>query len=279
MRARSLVATIVAAATMLVGMPSQALAQDLPDLGQILESVQLPGGAKPPESEPASIAPRAAKGSKNFATAVDPLALFEGEGGAGWADTTAGLGASQVRLDLGWRHIVSGVPANPSDPADPAYDFSALDRAVSLAAARNLGILITFQEAPDYAEEDGGKPNGSSLPDGAWKPEPNALGEFAKAVATRYSGAFQGLPRVRDFEAWNEGNLNGFLAPQYDGKKLVAPDRYRRMVVAVDQAIDSVHGDNRVVVGSLAPYGDEPGGARTRPLEFLRELFCLNGKL
>ena len=29
----------------------------------------------------------------------------------------------------------------------------------------------------------------------------------------------------------------------------------------------------------MAPYGDPPGGLRTRPLAFLRRLFCLTRKL
>ena len=31
----------------------------------------------------------------------------------------------------------------------------------------------------------------------------------------------------------------------------------------------------RLVTAGLAPYGDEPGGSRTRPLGFWREVFCL----
>ena len=279
MRSKSSALATLAAAAALAGLPTLASAQDLPDageVGELLEAAPLPAPSEAAATPPASAR---ASGAKNFQTGVDPIGLFNGPGASQWADTTVGLGANLARLDLGWSYAVSGPPANPSDPADPAYDFSAIDEAVRNAAARGLRVMITFQEAPRYAQEDGGKPDGSSLPDGAWKPKPEDLQDFAKAVATRYSGTFNGLPRVSDFEAWNEGNLNGFLAPQYEGKKLVAVDRYRRMVIAVENGIDSVHPDNRVVVGSLAPYGEEPGGARTRPLEFLRELFCLNKKL
>jgi hypothetical protein len=48
------------------------------------------------------------------------------------------------------------------------------------------------------------------------------------------------------------------------------------MVNAVTRAVNRVDGRNRVVVGSLAPYGDEPGGERSHPVTFLRKLFCLD---
>ena len=227
----------------------------------------------------AAVLATAAPASAGFTTGIDGDGLFESDEAGHWFDTTAGLHAGIARVDVSWRGVVSGQPADPADPADPAYDFSELDRDVQNAAARNLRVLFVFARAPGFGQEGGGEPEGSSLPAGSWKPKPDALGAFAKAVATRYSGSFGGLPRVRDFEVWNESNLNEFLAPQYDGTKLVSADRYRDMVIAVDEAVDSVRSDNRVVVGSLAPYGDEPGGARTRPLVFLRRLLCLDRRL
>jgi hypothetical protein len=265
-------ALVVAAS--LLGMAGSASAQDLPAVGQIVEAVPLPT-AQPPAPAPK----RAAKGSKRFVTGIDATSEYTAADAARWFDTTVDLGAGLVRIDVSWRSIASGEPANPSDPSDPAYDFSALDGAVNNAAARNLNVLFTFFNAPGFGQEGGGKPNDSTLPEGAWKPKSDALGSFAKAVATRYSGSFDGLPRVSDFEPWNEANLNGFMAPQYDGKKLVSADRYRDLVIAVNDAVDSVHPDNRVVVGSLAPYGDEPGTDRSRPLVFLRDLLCLNKNL
>lgn len=193
-----------------------------------------------------------------------------------WFDTTVDLNAGIARLDLNWSSVASSTPANAADPADPAYDFSAFDQAVRDATARDLRVMITFFGAPDYAQA-GGEP--ASAEAGAWKPHPAALGAFATAVASRYSGSFGGLPRVRHYEVWNEPNLDTYLAPQYAGGKSVAVDRYRQMVNAVQQAVSSVRSDNVVIGGSLAPYGDPPGGPRTRPLVFLRKFFCLNHKL
>jgi len=222
-------------------------------------------------------APNAADAT--FRTGIDAAGLYEtGDQSQRerWLDTTVNLNAGIVRLDAHWGSMVTGKPANPTDPADPAYEFSDFDEAIRDATARNLRVMITFTNAPPYAE-GGGKP--AVVDTAAWKPDPAELGAFAKAVASRYSGGFGGLPRVRYYEAWNEPNLDLYLAPQYDNYKSVAVDRYRRMVNAVKRAVSSVRRDNAVVAGSLAPYGDEPGGQRTRPLVFLRKFFCLNSKL
>lgn len=193
-----------------------------------------------------------------------------------WFETTVDLNAGMVRLDAYWLSIATGEPLTPANPADPAYDFTRLDGAVQDAFERNLRVLITFYGAPLYAQGDD-RPAETFA--GTWKPDPAALKDFARAVATRYSGSFSGLPRVQFFEAWNEPNLDAYLAPQYEGKQQVAVDRYRRMLNAVDEAVTSAHPDNQVVAGSMAPYGDPPGEIRTRPLVFLRKLLCLNGKL
>ena len=53
---------------------------------------------------------------------------------------------------------------------------------------------------------------------------------FAKALASRYSGRYNGYPFVRYYTVWNESNLGQFLSPQYDSKgKPVAPAIYAKL--------------------------------------------------
>jgi hypothetical protein len=211
-----------------------------------------------------------------FLTGTNDTGLYSDTERDRWFDTTVDLEAGIVRLDVYWPAVAGGEPFNPADPADPAYNFASLDGAIQDATERNLRVLLTFYGAPVFAQ--GGDPPQGAFPN-TWKPDPAKLGQFATAVATRYSGSYQGLPRVQFYEAWNEPNLDAFLSPQYEGKKQVGADRYRTMVNAVDAGVTSVHPDNKVVAGSMAPYGDPAGGIRTRPLVFLRKLLCLNGKL
>ena len=200
-----------------------------------------------------------------------------------WFGRAAADKAQIARVNIYWRKAVgSSPPANPTNPADPDYDFSRLDGAVRDATARHMQVLITVFGAPTWAE---GKNRPSSAPLGTWKPDPHALGQFAQALAKRYSGSFQGLPRVSLFEVWNEPNLSVNLTPQWVGKKPTSPDLYRSLLNAFYRGVKSVAPADTVIGGATAPFGDprshprDPKLPRMRPLAFLRQMFCLNRKL
>jgi hypothetical protein len=189
-----------------------------------------------------------------------------------WLQRARDADAKVIRIGASWSLLATSRPANPADPADPAYNFSALDAEIRDITAAGLRPLVTVVPAPPFAEGPGRPP---SAPSGTWKPDPAAFGSFALALARRYSGAFAGLPRVRYFQAWNEQNLGGFLNPQYAGRKPVGALHYRRMLNAFYASVKSVHGSNLVITGGTGPYGDRPGGQRTRPLAFWRKILCL----
>jgi hypothetical protein len=199
-----------------------------------------------------------------------------------WLDRAADDGADIIRINVDWADVAAAKPANPTDPMDPAYDFSSLDEAIKSAHARGLSVMLTVLEAPPWAE---GRNRPEGLHPGVWKPDPHAYGQFAQALATRYSGSFLGLPQVKYFEAWNEPNLTYYLAPQWRGKRRVAPERYRQLLNAFYSGIKTAQPGATVIGGAVSPFGDPsnnptyPGNPRIRPLTFLRDLFCLDRKL
>ena len=200
---------------------------------------------------------------------------------AGWLDRARASGAQLVRLTVTWSQV-AGVspPGDPADPADPSYDFTALDAAVRDAAARGLDVLFTIGGAPTWAEGPD-RPGLDQAPPGSWKPDPRAYGDFAAALAGRYSGTFDPpgsalvLPRVRYFQALNEPNLSTYLTPQWDGRRPVSPELYRALLNAFYERVKAVHPDNVVVSAGTAPFGSPPGGYGMRPLEFWQSLLCL----
>jgi 5-hydroxyisourate hydrolase-like protein (transthyretin family) len=115
---------------------------------------------------------------------------------------------------------------------------------------------------------------------GFFKPDPNELKLFSLALARRYSGTFQDLPRVRHFQAWNEPNLKVFLAPQAENGRTVSPAIYRGLVNALADGVKQVHADNLVIAGGLAPFSLDTREADfiTPPLKFMRELLCVRGR-
>jgi hypothetical protein len=185
-----------------------------------------------------------------------------------------------VRVGISWRdvNVTDAPPADATNPADPAYDFSAIDTAVRAASARGMQVMLMPISAPAWAE---GSNRPAGVEAGTWKPSPSAFGEFGEALARRYSGSFSAglpapLPRVDYFEAWSEPNLPTLLTPQWRDSKPVGVEHYRRMLNAFYNSVHAVNSEAKVIAPGTAPYGDDPPNAsRTRPVVFLRRLLCL----
>jgi hypothetical protein len=231
----------------------------------------------------AALAPPAASGATFLKGTADPhLAANDSSVRAFWQDQAVSAGSNIARINVDWRGITVGEPESPTDPNDPAYNFSAIDRGVIDSVARGQRVMLTAYNTPDYAI---GPNESSEAKNGTWKPNTRKLGQFAEAVGTRYSGTFSApglgtIPRVGYIEVWNEGNLSDYLSPQYTKKSTFAGDYYRGMVNAFAAGVRrSANPDVQIVAGATAPYGDPHGGERTRPLRFMRDFLCLDDDL
>src|SRR5262245_49788702 len=71
---------------------------------------------------------------------------------AGTFDRTVQSGAGIIRIVVAWTDIAATKPANATNPADPAYNFSKLDTAVREANAHGLDVMFTVLSAPEWAE-------------------------------------------------------------------------------------------------------------------------------
>ena len=192
-----------------------------------------------------------------------------------------GAGARYVRILVDWRHVENGRPLpvvnDPTNPADPMYNWEAVDREVGLATGRGLVPMLQVYGAPHWAERCA-----SEDPDHPCDPSPRRIREFAIAAARRYSGTFStlpgapALPRVRYWQMWNEPNLDYFLNPQYRRGRLVAPGLYRAMLNSFSAGVKSVRGSNLVISAGLAPLARP--GATIGPLRFMRSLLCMRGR-
>jgi hypothetical protein len=182
---------------------------------------------------------------------------------------TRGAGAQFVRLVANWSQIAPVTPPDgfePSDPTSPGYSWDGLDAIVTGAENAGLTPILDIISTPKwaYARRPGGVDEGT--------PKAAALGQFARALATHYSGA-DGLPVVNDFEVWNEPNLSLYLGPP-------KASSYRAMVNAVAASVHSVDSNNVVVAGGLDPFGHKKGSKQdwnaVAPLAFMRSLLCLS---
>lgn len=205
---------------------------------------------------------------------------------APWLERAVSSEADNVRISSGWGGIAPSRPAAPTDPADPAYSWSALDQAVRGVVGAGLQPFISLTGAPAWAEGSG-RP--SDIRQGTWKPNARAFRSFAQALARRYDGSYRDadgreLPRVRAFQPWNEPNLDLYLAPQWTRKGRrytnTGPIIYRNLQNAFYLGVKRSQKTATVVTAGTAPFGDpNPGGSRTMPALFVRNMLCLNRKL
>jgi hypothetical protein len=236
-----------------------------------------PGADAATKSRAAAIAP------PSLETAIFDPQQFAGPDAALAFGHARQTGATVVRLILDWRGVAPRAPAGGTDPANPAaagYGWVSVDRQVRLAVQAGLQPILCIVDPPAWARAAG--PDGKgTLP--TLRDPGGDLGKFALAAARRYAGTFQGLPRVRYWQVWNEPNVTEYLDPQYADGEDASPAIYRQMVNAVADAVHSVHADNLVIAGAQSPFTQ--GDASTDPLahhvvipplRFMRELLCMS---
>jgi hypothetical protein len=188
-------------------------------------------------------------------------------------------GVRVVRLQIDWSAIAPATrPAtfDPSDPSDPAYDWSTADANITAAIDAGFQPIVNIVGAPGWAAK--APSTGGAYFLGPVSPSPRALAAFSAAAATRYGGAFEGLPRVRYWQLFNEVNLDQNLRPQIESGRDVSPTSYRALLNAFAVAIHGIHADNLVITGGLTPFTFRKGNVQhsIAPLRFMRELLCMS---
>ena len=190
--------------------------------------------------------------------------------------TLVNLRAQIIRVNLNWNEVATKRPLKPTDPADPAYDWSRYDQLMLNAKKYKIQVLFTIFGTPRWA-------NGTKKGINRAPRQMAFLKYFATAAAKRYSGTYKRdddtvLPAVRKWLAWNEPNNPVFLTPQWtkiNNKRYVATAA--KLYVGICTAVWSgVHATNLkqevVACGATDPRGNNSGKNRRpsiSPLAFL----------
>jgi hypothetical protein len=181
--------------------------------------------------------------------------------------TYADLDVDIFQTSLRWENVAPTRPADPRNPADPAYRWAPeIDYALQQAAAFRMRVLVMIAGAPRWA--NGNKP-------GQYAPrDPKDFADFAHAASLRYPG-------VRLWMIWGEpGRLPNFkpLVPQRNlGRPLTprqaaAPKRYARILDAAYGALKRVDRRDLVVGGNSYTSGE------IKPVRWIENMRLRNGR-
>lgn len=221
------------------------------------------------------------------------------------------LGADELRLFMQWRALAPHAQSHrrprgfvASDPA--AYPDSAwarYDTVIRQALADGIALNLDVAGGAPLWATRAGAPKGAPHP--SWEPSVREFGAFVRAVGRRYSGDYDpvthridpgnpdDLPAVSSWSLWNEPNFGPSLAPQgLPGRLYIehSAATYRGLLDAGWSALRaSGHVSDTILFGELAPRGYPAHGRRhhapfgvfgeMKPLEFLRALYCVDGRL
>ncbi len=206
----------------------------------------------------------------------DPILRFDPDRQSEMTNATSTNKATILRTLVTWADVAPTKPENAADPFDPAYRLDDLDEFVRNAQLRDSEVLMTLWGTPKWA--NGGKgPNylPTSMTD---------FQNFAKAIASRYSGRTAGYPFVRFFGLWNESNLALFLTPQFNSKgQIVSPAAYAKLAAAGYAGIKAGNSKALVAIGETSSSGRDKKVAGSsdsvRPGTFAQLVAKANKKL
>jgi hypothetical protein len=163
---------------------------------------------------------------------------------------SAGTNATIMRLLVQWNVVAKTKPANGADPFDVAYNFDDIDEAVRAAQESDQEVILTISGTPSWA-------NGGKAPNVM----PTRLADFtnfARAIASRYSGRFTGYPFVRFWAIWNEPNLQQFLSPQFDARgRSIAPANYAKLAGAGYAGVKAGSPQAKIAIGETSARGSD----------------------
>jgi YVTN family beta-propeller protein/VCBS repeat-containing protein len=207
-------------------------------------------GASTTASVSVTVVPPAANAVDQRATSVAihvPDLLFYSQAEIDRAlDALQSVGVTDIRVLVPWAAV---------EPVQGSADWSAVDRVVNSAAARNIKVLGILNSTPTWAAV----PNTMPL---AGMPADNAqFAAFAGLAAARYKG------KVTAWEVWNEPNGINFWQP--------APNaaQYTALLKPTYLAIKAADPNAVVVaasVGSVVDFGDW----LVNPVRFVSEMYA-----
>jgi hypothetical protein len=167
------------------------------------------------------------------------------------------LGVDVLQKQLAWSRVATERPADPRDPADPAYRWPAdVDAAYAETARRGMRLALLVRGTPRWA--NGGRTE-------EWVPDDvGDYADFMVAASRRYS-------RVRHWMVWGEPSRSANFKP-LPRDSPVGPRAYSRLLDRAYGALKRERRSNKVIGGMTFHFGE------VMPKDFVRWMRLPNGK-
>ena len=218
---------------------------------------------------------------------ADPAAYEQ----ARWAGLDAAIRAVRgaglkALIDIGfWApHWATSDPPGPRARADiDPQEYAAFAKAVVLRYSGAFTVPAAAAGAPPPAPVQDESVIKELLQPFVPFPLPDPLPPRTSARAAPTGAAIapdEPLPDVDRFIIWNEPNHQGLLLPQWkaDKRTPASPAVYRAMLRTAYAAIKQTRRSASVLIGNTSSTGGKRGRGPVAPLEFLRELACVDAK-
>ncbi|MGH2832276.1 MAG: hypothetical protein ACRDK2_05835 [Solirubrobacteraceae bacterium] len=187
------------------------------------------------------------------------------------------LGVKALRVELYWKSVAPAPnsPNRPNFEATNPADYNWGQYSLLLAEAQRLKwpvLLTVTAPVPNWATSNHKAPY-------ITRPKAADFKEFMTAVGHEFGS------EVQYFAIWNEPNQLGWLMPQWNSNGTPASPRiYRGLYQAGYEGLQaSGMSKPKVFIGETAPFGNSSIKAHKEglihnvsPLEFMREMLCLN---
>ena len=167
------------------------------------------------------------------------------------------LGVDVFQIQLRWPRVAAQRPANPVDPADPAYRWPAeVEEAIEEGKRYGIEVAVMVTRSPGWA--NGGRPS-------VYAPaNPSDFAVFLTAAANRY-------PAVDQLDDLGRAEP-GRPLPAEQARTAGRPARYAVLLDTAYRALKTVS-RKEVVIGGMIFSGGE-----VRPPEFLKWLRLRDGR-
>ena len=164
-------------------------------------------------------------------------------------DKMQAQGVQVVRINMGWNEIAANCgtqsAAQLTDPDNGCYTWGVLDSLVTLAADRNIKVLMSTSRAPGWLQKSSDPYQLGRTP-AAFNRTVAFYASFIQAAGSRYApGSAHGT--IPYWTIWNEPNSNTFFKP--------APNaaRYALMYAKAAMALKKVYPAAQVAPGPTGP--------------------------